>query len=347
MTLESQLLLIFSAFGSLNGFIVCGYLFVTSKQNLAKQFLALMLLMVSIRILKSVLFFFNPGIDKLILQIGLSACFLIGPFLYFYVSAFRHNLTSLPARWNVHLVCLIALVFMMKAFYPYDTYPELWGNIVYKAVNYTWLFYIVLSLYVIKPYLVQLWDKSALKFTENEILLLSVFFGSCLIWGAYFFASYTSYIVGALSFSFIFLLSFLLMFFKFNRSNSSTKIKYGDKQISNEEVSDSLLKLEQLMEEQELFKNPNITMPQVAKRLGMSSPKFSQLLNEKLHKSFTVYINEFRISLAKQYLTAQPKNKVEDIAEQCGFNSSSTFYSAFKKHTGFTPAKFREKFPPK
>lgn len=347
MTLETQLLLILSAFGSLNGFIVCGYLFATSKQNLAKQFLALMLLMVSIRILKSVLFFFNPEIDKFILQIGLSACFLIGPFLYFYASAFRDKLTTLPTSWYFHLVCLIALVFMMNVFYPYDTYPELWGNIVYKAVNYTWLFYIVLSLYVIKPYLAQLWDKSAQKFTENEILLLSVFFGSCLIWGAYFFASYTSYIVGALSFSFIFSLSFLLMFFKFNRRNSSTKTKYGDKQISNEEVSDSLLKLEQLMEEQELFKNPNITMPQVAKRLGISSPKFSQLLNEKLNKSFTVYINELRISLAKQYLIAQPKNKMEDVAEQCGFNSSSTFYSVFKKHTGSTPAKFREKLPPK
>ena len=43
-----------------------------------------MLLMVSIRILKSVLYYFNAEIAETILQIGLSACFLIGPLLYLY-----------------------------------------------------------------------------------------------------------------------------------------------------------------------------------------------------------------------------------------------------------------------
>lgn len=347
MTLESQLLLLLSAFGALNGFIVSAYLFISSKQKLSQKFLALMLLMVSIRIFKSVLFFFNPEVDKLILQIGLSACFLIGPFLYFYVSALRDNLTSLPLSWRIHLACLIAVLLLVSVLYPYHSHPSFWGGIVYNAVNFTWFLYLLLSLHVSKASILQLWGKAERKLAEEDILLLCVLAGNSLILCAYFFASYTSYIVGALSFSFIFLFSFMLAFFKFNGSQHSKKMKYGDQKMSEKEASDGVYKLDQLMKEQVLFKNPNITMPQVAKRLGMSSPKFSQLLNLKLNKSFSVYINELRIELAKQYLIEQPKYKMDDIADLCGFNSSSTFYSAFKKHAGVTPAKFREQLPPK
>ncbi len=347
MSLESQLLLIISALGSLNGFIVSAYVFFTSQQQLAKQFLALMLLMVSIRIFKSVLFFFNPEVDKLILQVGLSACFLIGPFFYFYVVALRDNVKQLPISWCIHLACLIALIVITGVWFPYAAYPEMWGTFIYKTVNYVWLFYIVLSFLSLKPYLKELLVTPRYQLTEDNILLLCVFTGNCLIWLSYFTASYTSYIVGALSFSFIFSLSFLLAFFKLSDRYKPNKAKYGDQKIEEQEVSDGLAKLELLMTEQELYKDPNITMPQIAKRIGMSSPKFSQLLNEQLNKSFTIYINELRIAQAQHTLISQPSQKVDDIAAHCGFNSSSTFYSVFKKHTGLTPAKYRMENTPK
>ncbi|WP_286264609.1 helix-turn-helix domain-containing protein [Thalassotalea atypica] len=347
MTLDSQLLLIVSAFGALNGFVVSGYVFVTSKRQASRQFLALMLLMISVRIFKSVLFFFNPEVDKLILQIGLSACFLIGPFLFFYVTALREQPSVLPMSWRLHLLGLFTLLIAVGSVFPYTGYPELWGSVIYKAVNYIWFVYILLSLMSIKPYLSKLLTKKRKELTEDEILLLCVLVGNVVIWLAYYTASYTSYIVGALSFSFVFLVSLILAFFKFNRGYTPNKAKYGDHKIEDKEVNDGLSKLAQLMTEQKLFNNPNITMPQIAKRIGMSSPKFSQLLNEKLNKSFSVYINELRVAQAKQALVEQPRQKVDDIAEQCGFNSSSTFYSVFKKHTDLTPANYRTKYTPK
>jgi AraC-like DNA-binding protein len=347
MTLESQLLLIVSAFGSLNGFIVSCYVFISSKKQIARQFLALMLLMISIRIFKSVLFFFNPEVDKFILQIGLCACFLIGPFLYFYVAALRDNLTVTPLKWRVYLIGLLSIILGVGQFFPYSALPELWGGLIYKAVNYSWLLCIILSLIVIKPNIIKLLDKKKSQFTEEDILVLCVLLGNSVIWLAYFTASYTSYIVGALSFSFIFILSVLLAFFKFKTRQQPPKNKYGDNKIEDTEAIAGLFKLEQLMVEQLLFKNPNVTMPQIAKRIGMPSPKFSQLLNEKLNKSFSVYINEYRIAHAQQSLIELPKQTMDDIAEQCGFNSSSTFYSVFKKHTGLTPAKYRDTHTPK
>lgn len=337
MTLQSQFLLIFSAFGSLNGILISGYVFMTSKQKLAQKFLALMLLMISIRIFKSVLFFFNPEVDKLILQIGLSSCFLIGPFLYFYVKALTEGLTTLPMHWRIHIAVLLILVISVGLLFPYAQHIELWGAIIYKAVNYSWLIYLLLSWHVSKPNILTLLTKSKQKLTEDDILLLCVLVGNSAIWLAYFTASYTSYIVGALSFSFVFILTLLLLFFKVN----STPKKYGVNKIEDTEADISLSKLETLMAEQKLFNNPNITMPKIAKRIGMSSPKFSQLLNDKLNKSFSVYINELRIAQAQRLLIEHPKQKLDLIAEQCGFNSPSTFYSVFKKHSGLTPAKYR------
>jgi len=84
-----------------------------------------------------------------------------------------------------------------------------------------------------------------------------------------------------------------------------------------------------------------MTMPKMAKRLAITTPKFSQLLNDNLNKSFSVFINEYRIEAAKKLLSSENPPKMDEIAEQCGFNSLSTFYSAFKKVTSSTPAKYK------
>jgi AraC-like DNA-binding protein len=40
-------------------------------------------------------------------------------------------------------------------------------------------------------------------------------------------------------------------------------------------------------------------------------------------------------------LTGEPQLNLDIVAERCGFNSSSTFFSTFKKVAGQTPASFR------
>jgi len=299
-----------------------------------------MLLMVSIRILKSVLYYFSEGLAETILQIGLSACFLIGPLLYLYCVSKVGNIDKQWIKWPLHLGALIILIVGVGIVYPYQNNSELWGSVFYKVINSVWLLYLVMSALVLLPMVKRL-NYRQLSLTDDNILLMSVFLGNTVIWLAYFTSSYTSYIVGALSFSFVLLLM-LLVFIKSRGNQNKQHVKYENKKISDTEAENVIAVLAHIMREKELYKDANITMPQVAKTLGISAPYLSQLLNDNCHKSFSLFINEYRIEAAKLLLVEEKQLSMEVIAEQCGFNSQSTFYSTFKKIAAATPASFRK-----
>jgi AraC-like DNA-binding protein len=67
----------------------------------------------------------------------------------------------------------------------------------------------------------------------------------------------------------------------------------------------------------------------------------SQAINDGLKKSFFEMTAEYRIDEAKRLLKEKPNFKVEEIAESVGYNSKSSFNTAFKKITGQTPSEWR------
>jgi AraC-like DNA-binding protein len=60
--------------------------------------------------------------------------------------------------------------------------------------------------------------------------------------------------------------------------------------------------------------------------------------------SFFDYLNHHRVDYAKQLLCDQGSQlqSVLSIALAAGFNSNSSFYTAFKRASGQTPAQFRQ-----
>lgn len=337
MQLSSQLLFFFSALGAFNGILLSIYLMTSKPVSVEKRFLAALLLAISIRISKSVWFYFDPDIAKAFLQLGLSACFFIGPLLYFYVVSTRNMLAEQLISWKLHLGLLMALTCYVAIFYPYSRETQMWGQMLYKLINYTWLLYIIFAFPLILPVLKQWFAKQPL--SASNKLLVNVYFGTFLIWLAYFTAHYTSYIVGALSFSFVLYLSILLWIFT---KKQKQEVKYGDKKIDTETEQELTEKLAQLMSEEALFKNPNLTLPQLAKKVQVSVPQLSQFLNDNLEKSFAQYINGLRIEEAKRLLVSDSHLTMENVAELAGYNSQSTFYNAFKQIESCTPASYRK-----
>ena len=105
-----------------------------------------------------------------------------------------------------------------------------------------------------------------------------------------------------------------------------------------------LQRLEVLMQEQHLYRDPELSRDTIAQKLGISSGYLSQQLS-KDGTRFSDYINTYRIEEVKQLLVdpAFQQYSLLAIGYEAGFNSKSTFYAAFKKATGVSPSTFREK----
>ncbi len=345
MNLDNKIIFFFSALGAFNSIVLSIYfLFFAKPINKSNFFLGALLAVLSIRVWKSLFFYYNPELSKNYLQIGLSACFFIGPFLYFYIKSKIYEFKGSNRLYYVQFSFLLIIILSVGFLYPYQKNVDLWINYFYYVINFQWLAYIMISAFLLKNILRKLLTTKQ-KLNYDETWLISIFFGVLIIWLAYFTASYTSYITGALSFSFVFYLSGLLLFYKRKKEFviSVRKEKYANIQIEENEVNQLLEKIESVINKEELFKNSNLTLPILAKRINIRPQLLSQLLNNNLNKSFSTFINEYRIEEAKQLLKTNPNLKIEIIAEQCGFNSNSTFYTAFKKITNTTPSKYINK----
>ncbi len=85
------------------------------------------------------------------------------------------------------------------------------------------------------------------------------------------------------------------------------------------------------MHSEELYKNPNLKLGDLASRMNMSAHQLSQLLNDNLGKSFSTYINEYRIDEACEKIENGSYFKIEEIGYEVGFNSKSTFSPLSRK----------------
>ncbi len=117
--------------------------------------------------------------------------------------------------------------------------------------------------------------------------------------------------------------------------------KYSKSSLSVERKQRIIQRLDQLNREESYYLDHSLSMADLAKKTGTTHHHLSQVLNEELGQSYTDYINTLRVDYAKKLLLEKPNTKIEEIAEQAGFNSKSTFNTAFKKFAGLTPSLFR------
>lgn len=101
----------------------------------------------------------------------------------------------------------------------------------------------------------------------------------------------------------------------------------------------TLEQLNQLMDEDEIYLNPSLSLRELAQSLQIHPNKLSWLINENLGKNFNEYINDWRLS-AFQQKALNPENSnitLLGLAYESGFNSKSVFNEFFKRATGLTP----------
>jgi len=83
-----------------------------------------------------------------------------------------------------------------------------------------------------------------------------------------------------------------------------------------------------------------ITLNEISEKVSMTVPAFCRYFKKVTGKTFTQFVNEYRIVHATKLLAENPTS-ITDICFESGFNNFSHFNKLFKKFTGKSPLKYR------
>jgi AraC-like DNA-binding protein len=133
----------------------------------------------------------------------------------------------------------------------------------------------------------------------------------------------------------------------FDRSTSFMDLSIGKYRKSSLTEAGKLKILDNIvleLETRHYFSDNLASLSELAKKIGESPHHVSQVINEKLNRSFFELLASYRIEEAKRILSDNKKDNltIEEISEMVGYNSKTAFNNAFKKLSGKTPSEFRK-----
>jgi AraC-like DNA-binding protein len=374
MEYRIDLFAIFIFLGIIQGIFLSIFFF--SKENRQKQFHVFqgLLLLATASCLLEIFLLYSGYIIKMLHLVDFSEpmALMIGPFLYlFVVSYINGNATkkqiwihmAFPIIYTITLIPFLLSSSDVKYNSWIDAYhPELPLNNYLKdprifaitdwhteLVLLSLLVYTILSaLEIVKIFKEKKQsfynpESYQLKMLRNKVILAAFFFISLLMvklynendTGDHLFAALGALIIYASSISVIGGSGF------FKQASLNESQKYKSSSLTTDQQQATIQKLKEVMASQKPFLTPSFSLPDLAKQLNLSVHVLSQVINDGLGKSFFEMLADYRIEEAKKLLIEQPNIKIEEIAEQVGYNSKSSFNTAFKKITGKTPSEYR------
>ncbi|MEZ9655912.1 helix-turn-helix domain-containing protein [Vibrio splendidus] len=108
----------------------------------------------------------------------------------------------------------------------------------------------------------------------------------------------------------------------------------------DEEVTQIVAKFDALMKDHQVFKDPDLSLNRVARKLGIPARKISSAVNQTHHQNISKVINAYRIEHAKTLLM-QSDEAITDVFLSSGFQTKSNFNREFSRITGQTPSEYR------
>jgi AraC-like DNA-binding protein len=119
--------------------------------------------------------------------------------------------------------------------------------------------------------------------------------------------------------------------------------KYTRSTLAPSVAAEIVARAQAIMDEEQLFLDPDLRLEALASRLAVSRNHVSQSLNQQLGKSFNEFVNEYRVRSLKTRMSdpATAQSSMLELAFEAGFGTKATFNSAFKKATGLTPSAYR------
>ncbi len=109
---------------------------------------------------------------------------------------------------------------------------------------------------------------------------------------------------------------------------------------NKEEHEEEIQRLYDYMDRQKPFLEETLTLQKLAQQTNIPEKQLSFLINRISGKHFFDFINSYRIREAQNLLRNSDLN-IQQIMYEVGFNSKSSFNTAFRKFSSTTPSKYR------
>jgi len=298
---------------------------------------------------------------------------LLGPALYFYAHATMSPDKAIDKRMSALalsgpiLVLLVMLPFIflitpaekLALADPSTRDPELWQIALFTCLSATFLFITFTILFLVAALKLHNSHRQQLmeRFSEIEQRSLDWFRPILVIWGAAWLMYAIEFSLSALGW-FWFGSGILFPVFEavalavfIQKALSQKVLKESEKGLprasqnrtallSAEKMQLIASKLEHAMKEDKLFLQDNLSLNKLSESISESENHISETLSQFLHTKFFQFVNGFRVEEAKQVLQNSDK-LITTIAFDVGFNSKSTFNTAFKKIVGYSPSAYR------
>ncbi|MFT5675721.1 MAG: AraC-like DNA-binding protein [Paraglaciecola sp.] len=298
---------------------------------------------------------------------------LLGPALYFYAHAMMSpdkaidkRLTALALSGPI-LVLLVMLPFIfmispaekLALANPSTRDPGLWQIALFTCFFATFIFISLTLLFLVATLKLHNSHRQQLmeRFSEIEQRSLDWFKPVLVIWGAAWLMYSVEFSLGALGWFWIgsgkllpiLEASALAIFIQKALSqkvlNESEKGLPRSTQtrtalLSPEKMQLIASKLERAMKEDKLFLQDNLSLNKLSESISETENHISETLSQFLHTKFFQLVNGFRVEEAKKALQDRDK-LITSIAFDVGFNSKSTFNTAFKNVVGYSPSAYR------
>lgn len=341
--MRTNLFLIVLYLGLFQGlFLTLALLLLRNKRRTSIYMLISLIFCFSSLILIQILRYYLPEstiVRTLLLGSGIPL--LIGPLLYFFVASVVDQQFRVSPKELIHLA-----PFLIVTLSSWKLGTNIIGSPLFLTLKslHTFSYYLwILKLLSKKPVQKKLWyDRKLLKrlfqaqlwafVTIHLIVILEMVMPSWQI---------ESDLISSIIFIFFFF-AFVLMIIVFPTGTlpDKTPPRYQQSQLQEGQKDTLKDQLIQLIKEEQLYLNPEITLNLVAIRMNVSLNHLSQVINETLQKNFNQLINEYRVEEVKRLIADEDKSLLA-IAYASGFNSKSAFNRTFKEIEGTTPSAYR------
>lgn len=346
------------------GFFLSLILLLKRHHSVKERILALILFLFSLNLIEYVAFWTGYRIIFPHLNLmSIPIIFVYGPLIYLYMQYSLEKGYQFKREYLIHFIPAIMTLAYLFPYYILDgeikigymtqeLSVELGVWRVYFNAVLPWLQITFLGFYSFLSY-------RGLQKRKQEIsqegykrfsIIVYSFLGFTTSYLLYYIMLYTTgyvliydYIISVTMSVFIYGIGYL----GFSQNLTGSVYRNADKYLSSglneeqlKEYSEIIL---QTTEKKQLYLNRELNLDILAKEVALNKHDLSRILNEQIGKSFSEFINEYRISKAKRLLEEGSSHlNMLGIAFESGFNNKASFNTSFKRYTGMTPSQYKK-----